>query len=129
MYSEEFLRSLGLEEWIEQQEPQTCRQISATQDKTAPSVSDIEPSAQRKLELPTQAKNKPPRDCFNCEHSGQSDWCSLKETQIEDLDAETDCVILGKSSAVRNAAFTKMVCAIFEMPKYPRTPMMNVNST
>jgi hypothetical protein len=122
MYSEKFLRSLGLEDWIIQQEPPTSPQISATQDKSAPSVPDIEPSAQMKLELPTQAKNKPPRDCFNCEHSGQTDWCSLKEAMIEDLDAETDCPDFRKKLCGEDCGFYENGLCYFRDTEIPKNP-------
>ena len=90
MYSEEFLKSLGLEEWIKQQQSQHSPQEPANQGITETPSSCLEPPAQMKLVASIPEQNSPPRDCLNCCHFSDG-WCDFKNTHIEDRNIETSC--------------------------------------
>ena len=109
MYSEKFLRSLGLDEWLSQQEPQTCKQVSATQDKSALSVSGRD-------------EKKPPRICINCQHSNHFDWCSLNKAKIENLDAETDCPYFKILRCGEGCGFYENGLCCFRDAEIPKNP-------
>jgi hypothetical protein len=122
MYSEKFLRSLGLDEWVNPLEPIVIAQDTASQEMSVPTLVMVEPPDQVIPDLFTQAKNKPPRDCFNCEHSGQSDWCSLKEAQIEDLDVETNCPDVRKKLCGEDCGFFENGLCYFHDAEIPKNP-------
>jgi hypothetical protein len=111
MYSEKFLRSLGLEEWIGQQEPQNSQQETLIPKTTEPERVIAEPPEQS-LPSPT---------CWNCINLLEN-CCLLDDTLIIENPKETTCDFFERKRCSACEDYQDGFCCFHDDLKKPKNP-------